>query len=169
MEPTTTASTHKAWISLLILVIFLAVVSFLLYRNSTAYKLKHIKNTVENVSTDKIDLTRTQGMARVPAAIPKDLPLETTNVSESYTMNYLDQNLTLSGYTYMTDKKPQDVYNLYVTYLLNNKYTFRLTPPENKQPGVLDINTMKDHDDLSVFISPNAGGSAVKIVFTDRK
>lgn len=108
-------------------------------------------------------------MARVPAAIPKDLPLETTNVSESYTMNYLDQNLTLSGYTYMTDKKPQDVYNLYVTYLLNNKYTFRLTPPENKQPGVLDINTMKDHDDLSVFISPNAGGSAVKIVFTDRK
>src|SRR3989338_5594910 len=156
----------RKFIPIVVLVLLLAVFGSLLYFNSTEYKLKRIKNTVENVSTNQIDLTTAKGMDKVPPAFPKDIPIDTDAITESYTMDYIDRNMTQSVVTYFASQSQGKLYNMYLGYMAEVGFKVRLSSRNSEKQGYL--TGTKNNDTLSIIITPKDGMTEVRLVYLDR-
>lgn len=123
----------------------------------------------ENVEVSKIDLSVAQGQDRVPGGFPAGLPLETENVSESYTQDYVDRGVVLYGFTYKTEKTATEVLASYKLYIEDNQYVIQSADErlDNARPSF--IQARSGDDELLVTVNPNNGETTVQVVYTQKK
>ena len=156
----------KKLFSAIAILLLLFIVGFFLYFNSTSYKLKHIKNTVENVSTSQIDLATAKGMDKVPPAFPRDIPINTETISASYIMDYIDRNMTQSVVTYLASESQGKLYNMYLGYMAEVGFKVRLSSRNSEEQGYL--TGTKNNDTLSIIITSKEGMTEVRLIYLDR-
>lgn len=121
----------------------------------------------DNVLITKIDLTEATSTARVPKNLPSGLPIETAIVTESYTQDYYDRGVKLTGYTYTTTKSPKEVTALYKAYMNTNGYQILVEKVEDAKPSI--IQGTKGRVELMVVSSVEGDHTNVQLTFTEKK
>lgn len=115
-------------------------------------------NTKENVQVQKVDLSSSQGNAKIPAGFPSNIPVETAGVFESYSATYPDHHLTQYTVNYTSASSLKDAFNTYNTFLSQNGYTTTNTIDEKTEKTLV---ANKGNDTLTIIVS-NAGGKTDK-------
>lgn len=122
----------------------------------------------QNISRDNVEVENFlahTGAGRVPGGLPAGLPLETENVRESLSQNYVEKGVILSSYAYITSKTPAEVLASYKVYFNDNGF---IIGEEAELKGVSFIRARKTVDDILIMVSEKGAEVEVKISYTDR-
>lgn len=122
--------------------------------------------TKDNVTLTKSDFRNATGTNKFPTDFPKDIPADLSNISQSYSLNYVDDKVTLSGFIYTTNQSKNDLFNSYLQYV--NKKNYIVTSKSNGTDGAYIVGK-KDGDILSIKITEQNRNSTVTLGYTDKQ
>ncbi len=144
----------------LLIIVAGAAVWFKKYNNST--------NTREKIEVTKVDLEKAEGKDKVPVDFPKEIPLQLTDVEDSFTMSYPERNVVVTGVTFKTFRSANDIYETYNGFMQTSGYTVDVKNTDRDR-GVL--YGAKDGNVLGMIISSEEAGSMrrVQVVYTQYK
>lgn len=149
------------------LVVLLLVLLIIILGGSILYKkIQNDGNTREKVKITNADLTAENPAQKVPANFPKDIPVQLTEVIESYDLEYPERGVIVSGITFKTFRTPADLFESYKGYLVQAGYVVD-ERNMNQDSGVLYFT--KENNVLGVIINPLNevdGKRAVQLVYT---
>ncbi len=126
-------------------------------------------NTREKVEVTKIDLEKAEGKDKIPVDFPKEIPIQLTNVEDSFTMAYPERNVVVSGVTFKTSSSSNDIYEIYEGFMQASGYTVDVKNTD-RDKGVL--YGAKDGNVLGMIITyAEEVGSMrrVQLVYTQYK
>lgn len=176
MEPTMPEQPKKVQSIIFIVALFviLLIIAFALSSFSKGPVKEPTPNTTTQAQTqkttevtvEKVDLTKAQGDARLPKGFPADIPVDATGAFESYTADYPTQHATQYTVSYATQKTVKDAYDLYLSYMTKNGYTFR---PDGKDAKNGFLYGTKDNNDLSILVSSKGTFTSVQMTYLVRK
>jgi hypothetical protein len=146
----------------------LLIVLLIVVAGGTALYKKFYKQpiTKENVVVTRAENADTGGIKNIIEKFPKNIPVDTERVGESFSSDYSDRGVIVSSISYVSAKEKLDLYIQYQAYLIDNHFVID-AENDNAEQGTI-IGT-KDNDDLSIAISENNGLRTVRLAFTDRK
>lgn len=162
MENTNTSSRTRLILGILGLIV---IVSVALRLTSLGNK-KNPNFSSENIKTTSVDLATAQGEGKLPAAFPKDTPIEVANITESTTLSYPDRKVNLYNVAYFSLKQEEELFSIYGTYLKKNGYSISLT---DKSANRMVYQAKKGNTDLSVVIVPQQGRMNVLVSYVVRE
>jgi len=143
-----------------------ALFGILALNNTSPRSNTDLPFTKEDVEVKKTDLANTQGEARIPSGFPKDFPIETETITESYVMDYTARGVVQHTVTFTTTLSQPEAFEKYKKALESAGFTTELGG------GGVDIsalNAYKDGDDFSLIVSSSGGVTTVQASYLDRK
>jgi hypothetical protein len=123
--------------------------------------------TKENVTVLKTNLSKSAGTSKVPAGLPNDIPIETANVTESYTAIYPDKGFTQYTISFITSRTVALTLSDYSSYMKKAGYTMMANIGSNKVHNYL--YGTKNNNDLSVVVNLSNGKTVVQLAYLKRK
>lgn len=103
---------------------------------------------------------------KLPKGYPMDLPVDTTNVTESYVAEYPNRNLTQYTLAFLTTKSVKEEVTMYVSAIEKAGYTFT-SDGKNTAGGYL--NAKKGKTTVSVNVGTTNGKTIVNITYSVEK
>jgi hypothetical protein len=122
--------------------------------------------TKENVTVAKVDLSKTTGTSKIPSGFPKDIPVETANITDSFTANYPDKGVVQSSVSFTTAKTVSVAVSEYLSYMKKAGYIMNnevMKTSKNYLLGTLNKS------DLSIFVNSNNGKTQVQMTYLSKK
>lgn len=171
MEPTVTSSSNdsikKGIIFLLIAAIVLAVF-FILSGDKVEEEVSDSQvTTKENVVVTKTNLAAAQAVGKLPAGFPDGVPVDTSDVYESYSMSYPERGMVLYSVGFNSDLTVDDNYTSYLKYMNDAGYSFADNGRVNSGARASLYGT-KDSKDLSVVITSQGNKTTIHLNYLDR-
>jgi hypothetical protein len=126
-------------------------------------------NYHERVKLSQVDLSKAEPNEKIPANFPKDIPVELTDITESYDMEYPARGVIISGITFNTARPPFEIFNFYKQTLIQLGYAID-DSSTNQDRGILYAK--KGGDVLAMAINsvnPTDGKVTVRLVNTAKK
>ena len=158
---------------LLALVVLAAIVVGVAYLISGKDLIKKDDNVDENGHTKSpieykhVDLSKASTPEeKLPQGFPSFIPIENTDVVESYSGQNQDPPLTQYTLTYRSTRTVTQKFNEYLNYLTNNGYTFAEGGRDSRN-GYLSAT--KENDTLSVVVSRLGDKTLVQLSYVDRQ
>lgn len=122
--------------------------------------------TQEKVEIKKTSLMTGNEANKLPKGYPMDLPVDTTNVTESYVAEYPNRNLTQYTLAFLTTKSVKEEVTMYVSAIEKAGYTFT-SDGKNTAGGYL--NAKKGKTTVSVNVGTTNGKTIVNITYSVEK
>ena len=120
--------------------------------------------TKENVIVEKTDLTLSQAN-KLPAGMPSFVPVETGDITESYSMTYPDREVVLYTVGYLSSRTISQKYDEYIKFMKDNSYQINQSGLDAK---IATLYSSKDGDDFSVVFSQKSGKTYVQVNYLER-
>ena len=117
----------------------------------------------DGVTVAKTDVTKSG--SKVPQGFPKDIPVESVNVTDSYKVFYEKVQVTQYTVNYTSDRDREDLWNMYSKFM--NDSSFRIDVAQTSR-GVGQISGARGDDSLSVIVTSSNGVSLVQLSYLDR-
>jgi uncharacterized ion transporter superfamily protein YfcC len=154
--------THKTVTILIIVVVAVLAVYFVF--NSGSFVKKTAETTEENIVVQKTDLSSGN---KLPAGMPDFIPVETSDVKESYSMNYVDRRVILYAVSYTTSKSIAEKFAEYLKFMTDNGYKYGTAQTKQGINGgtLFGINAKGD---LSVILSKIEDKTYVQVSYVDK-
>lgn len=121
-----------------------------------------VTGTVEVVKTSIAET----GGSKLPVGFPKEIPVEASNISESYRAVYASKGVTQYTVSYTSLEKREELWMLYSDFMQSTDYEVD-TNVSSKSLG--QITGTKNNDTLSAVVSVHGGLSLVQLNFLDRQ
>lgn len=134
--------------------------------NITTPGSKDLPYTKEDVQLKKTDLANTKGDARIPSGFPKDFPIETDNITESYVMDYTSRGVVQHTVTFTTGLGQKEAFEKYKQTLESAGFKTELG---GGGVNISALNAYKDGDDFSLIVSSSGGITTIQASYLDRK
>jgi hypothetical protein len=103
--------------------------------------------------------------SKLPAGFPRDIPVEQSNITESYRAVYTEHGVTQYTVSYTSNKSRDALWDLYNSYFKSVGYT--VEQGSSKTQGQISAN--KGSDTISVVLSARGGVSLAQISLLDRQ
>lgn len=119
-------------------------------------------NTNTTVKVTKTDILKTG--SRLPEGFPKEIPVESISIKDSYRAYYEKVKATQYTVSYTSERTKNDLWKTYSDYMEAESYI--VSPASSKTTG--QISGTKGDDSLSVIVTNHNNVSLVQIVYLDR-
>lgn len=165
MEPQ--QSPNSKIISAGAIIVLIIGAGYLLLTKYPAYQTENQDvsiDTTQHTSTEVVvSMTpRTEGVLPAPAKFPKEIPIETTSITESVTTQYPAQNAEQVSVSYKSSKSVAQKYAEYATYMRTAGYNIR---EGSANAPVKAIFGTKDNANISAVISSYGGQTLVQLSY----
>ena len=114
------------------------------------------------VTVTKTDILKTG--SRLPEGFPKEIPVESINIKDSYRAYYEKVRATQYTVSYTSERTKGDLWKTYSDYMVGEQYV--VSAASSKSSG--QISGTKGDDSLSVIITTQNSVTLVQIVYLDR-
>jgi len=151
---------HKGLFIALGVIILVVLVFFFIFYGKSGSSDGEI-----NVSLNEIDISSVSEEEKLPEGFPKDVPVELSNIEDSYSAVYEDDGFTQNSITYTSSKTIAEIYSEYEGFMEDSGYEIT---DSSLASGVASLYASKDNDDLSVVIANVSGLSTVSVSYLDR-
>ncbi len=160
-------STAKKILLLLVFLLIIVGIVYLLAGGNYLQKKTQDDTAVGGgVKVDYVNLNETKdGADKLPKGLPAGIPIETEEVTESYTANYQDPLATQYTVTFRTSKSVDAKYKEYVDYLTAEGYQIS---EGDKNAPVKTLQATKANDDFLAVISKQGSYTQVQLGYLDR-
>ncbi|MDB5253962.1 MAG: hypothetical protein JWL80_28 [Parcubacteria group bacterium] len=143
------------------LLLVLVLVGGYMYFNSRIYLNKLSPKIVETKKVEVDNLLATQQETKnIPSAYPDNFPIEKANITESYSVDYKDENIKQDSVSYTSAATKDILWKIYSDYFTANGFVID-TNATNKTNGI--IAATKEKQTVSVIISVHGKVSLVQI------
>ncbi len=146
-------------------IVLLIVLLILIAGGITVYKQYNSKSKNKNVTIETVDLRTAKGENKLPKGFPRDIPVDLSNVTESFSANYEDDKVLQGGFTFMSQQTKDEAYNSYLTSITNSGYILD-TQNTNKEAGYI-LGT-KDGSQISFAITEINNSVQIQVAYTNR-
>ncbi|MBX4198871.1 hypothetical protein KW800_01180 [Candidatus Parcubacteria bacterium] len=123
------------------------------------------ETTETKVEVTKTDITQ-NGLSSLPVGFPSDIPVEVSNITESYRAAYQGKGLVQYTVSYTSEKSRESLWNSYSEFMNKSGYTI---DKGSSSKSLGQIYGVKGIDSLSIIISVRGGLSLVQINLLDRQ
>ncbi len=145
---------------LIVVAIALVLISYLIM-NLPVFESGQ-KDVVVNWTEDPNSL---EGNDKLPAGFPEDIPVDTSEIEESYFAEYKERGITQYAVSYWSNESVSEVFSKYELFVASGNY---VVESSEDLLGGKDIYAIRDGDDLSVKISTTNGRTFVQISYIKR-
>lgn len=149
-----------------IIVILLVIgVGYVLFTNYPFEINKLTTPDEENGGVPNIVIEKTpvaNGELPAPSGLPKDIPIESSNILESITTKFPDQGMIQSSVSYLSSKTSIEKYSEYKAYLA--KAGYEVKEGDSAYPVMALFGTKADAN-LSVVVSNSQGKTLVQLAY----
>ncbi len=123
------------------------------------------QNTKENMVLTRVDLATATGQNTLPDGFPKEIPVETANITDGHKVVFPDRGVTGRGITeytieFISSKSKGEVYDMYEAFMPASGYRFG-EGNRSKEKGILYGRS--NSGDLSIVISEKDGKTNVHL------
>ncbi len=109
---------HKTVFLVLGIILLIILVYFFVFYNKSDQPVGEI-----DVSLNKVDVSAAlTDEDKLPQGFSKDIPVELSNITESYSTEYKDAGFTQSSLSYTSDRTVEDLYKEYEAYMTSDGY-----------------------------------------------
>lgn len=151
--------------ALLVLLIIAAGYYWYINRTPSAPYTPPTSTTTPQQNTGSTSLSQIAKPLDIPNGFPTDIPVEKANLTEGYSINYKDYNVTQYTVAYTSSKTKDALWTTYNSYLITNGYKLN-SLVTNKAQGVMDGT--KNKDELNIVITTRGTGSYVQMTYVKR-
>lgn len=163
MQPTEVRSGSKHVLAFVLIFVFLLAVSIFMVLNMQ----NRIVITKENVQVKNTDLKSVTNQAdKLPGGFPNFIPVETAQVTESYSMNFPDRKLTQYTVNFTSAKTLEQKHKEYSDFMNANGFVLK---PGSDTETTRTLYASKNNDDLLVVLSMVGKETTVQIAYVDRQ
>lgn len=151
------------------LVVLLFVLLIVIAGGTVLFRKYFDGNSHEKVKYSQVDLSKAEANEKIPVNFPKDIPVELTDVTDSYNVEYPDRGIIISGVTFNTLRPPFEIFNFYKQTLIQLGYEIN-DVSTNQDRGILYARKGEDVFGVTInAINSTDGKLTVRLVYTAKK
>ncbi|PIP87401.1 hypothetical protein COW81_00435 [Candidatus Campbellbacteria bacterium CG22_combo_CG10-13_8_21_14_all_36_13] len=122
-------------------------------------------NDVE-ISLNQVDVENVENEAdKLPEGFPTDIPVELSNITESYSTDYKDAGFVQKSLVYTSEKGVAWLFSEYEKFMKDNGYEITDSTTDD---GYAYLYGSKEGDDLSLVFEGADGSTIVSVTYLDR-
>lgn len=115
----------------------------------------------------RVDLSSaTDEFGMLPEGFPWSIPVDSMNITDSYTIDYDARGVTQYSVTYNTDISISEKYKMYKEFMIADGYTLTT---DSSDGDVSSLYGTRDDSELSIIIDEVADETRVQITYLEKQ